>query len=58
MNPRRLILRCRMCDPDGVLVEPTSGAAVTSAVDHALDEHRAELLGDPDTALAAVSVAA
>lgn len=60
-NPRglrRLILRCRLCDPDGLLVEPTCERSVPAAVDHALDLHRDELLTNPDHVLSALSVSA
>jgi hypothetical protein len=55
---RRLILRCRLCDPDGLLLEPTSGHALYAAVDHALDQHRSWLVADPEHVLACLQVAA
>ena len=40
MRPRRrLILRCEICDPDGLLIEPTSDRVITAAMNHALDQH-------------------
>lgn len=41
--PRRLILRCHLCDPDGELIESAAHHGPTdayrAALDHALDTH-------------------
>ncbi|WP_232661884.1 hypothetical protein [Pseudonocardia sp. TRM90224] len=56
---RRLVLRCRLCDPrDGLLVEPSGERPILAAVDHALDEHRELLISDREAVLGALSVAA
>lgn len=55
---RRLILRCRMCQLDGHLIEPTSEHPTYAAADHAMDHHLEWLLSDPDGALATITVAA
>lgn len=57
-RPRRLILRCTLCHPDGVFIEPTSGNPIYAAADHALDEHLDQLIADPDGAFGALRVAA
>lgn len=51
-----VIVRCHLCpDVDGRIVT-TAGRAWTVAMDHALDEHRAALLADPDATCAAFTV--
>jgi hypothetical protein len=56
--PRRLILRCYLCHPDGLFVEPTSERAVYAAADHALDEHLDQLAADWESTLAQLRVTA
>lgn len=55
---RRLILRCGLCSPEGVLIEPTSSHPLYAAADHALDEHLDQLIADPDGVFSALRVAA
>lgn len=57
-RPRRLILCCTLCAPHGQLIEPTTERAFAAAVDHALDEHRDELLFDHEAVLGELRVVA
>jgi hypothetical protein len=52
-----VVLHCSLCPPsaDGLILT-IADRAYAAAVDHALDEHRLDLLADPDAALAAITV--
>lgn len=54
--PKRLMLKCGLCEPEGMYVEPTSRVGLYAAVDHALDWHRDELLMYPHETLDEVIV--
>lgn len=45
--PQPLLIACELC---GLRLPTRRDCAWRDAIDHALDEHRAKLLGEPDSA--------